>query len=123
MSERADEILEGAMRVIERDGWHQGSLYKSEALNFSELTSARRLRETAQAPVCAMGAMYRASSGSARFASNADYPAIQEAIDRLIGVVQGTYGHAVSIPFWNDHRDTTKEDVILHLKKALHDGD
>jgi hypothetical protein len=113
-----EEILEGAMQVIERDGWHQGSLCKSEGDN-NEVTE----QESATSPVCALGAVWRFATGHAvncfadPYTVNALRDAVYAAARKLEGLIQVRH-----IAPWNDNPATTKEDVLLLLKKAAHDG-
>lgn len=115
----SDELLAGAIEVIERDGWHQHDLYQPPPYEWTaeDARTLVRAREEAAktAPVCAMGALHRASSGSARCENPEDEEGYLEAIRRLSQVVDCS-----AIPDWNDARETTKEDVILGFKRALH---
>lgn len=105
-----EEILEGALDDIEQHGWNQGSLYEGVWDDPSHLP------ETASA--CALGAMMRATSGRADVVQHDHSEAFIEAARRLAESVK--LANRFGIPGWNDDKDTTKEDVILGFKRAIH---
>ncbi|KPI09907.1 hypothetical protein OV450_3398 [Actinobacteria bacterium OV450] len=90
--EQTRQILGEAIKVLERDGWHQGGLVAADGA------------------VCAMGAINRAATGSAH-----DYTM---AGALAVCTLQMSIGQQV--PQWNDDPSRTKEDVILAMKKAAH---
>ncbi|MFE6846547.1 hypothetical protein [Streptomyces sp. NPDC057686] len=96
------QILEDAIKVLERDGWHQGSLTAGNA----EQGGA----------VCAWGAMGRAATGNA-YCYNEN---VVEAADLLAHSLNLEGLPTSAIFTWNDAKERSKEDVILAMKKAAH---
>lgn len=128
-----DEIIEGAIGILEQDGWHQGDLYEwdpckemmkqvwaatNTGTTTTDLLGDARREAARTAPVCAMGALHRACNGMANAVGAENDAAINKAIERVDLIVRKEFGSA--IPDWNDRPDTTKEDVILTFKRALH---
>lgn len=100
------------MEVIERDGWHQGSLFEGKPTD---------KKAAAHSPVCALGSVYRALYGSC------DNESINSQLHKR-GVFHAAYDrlmdtcleiHGVTIPTFNDDPSTSKEDVLLLMKKAV----
>ena len=121
----ASEILSKAAEILERDGWHQGSYYKIPDKQWTPTSEMVEAAETA--PVCSMGALYRAVSGSASL-----HPTVKLAQDEWRANAKGL-GEATKrlakqigtdcIIDWNDEVGRSKEDVILAFKKAANSED
>ncbi|KPI09908.1 hypothetical protein OV450_3399 [Actinobacteria bacterium OV450] len=101
-----EQILDEAVHVIERDGWHQGRLTSGNA---------------STGPVCALGAITRAATGNAfNYTGEADAAAnrLGAHIVEACSIEDSSWWQ--NIPAWNDDPARTKEDVILALKQAAH---
>lgn len=102
------------MEVIERDGWHQGSLFEGKPTD---------KKAAAHSPVCALGSVYRALYGtcdSDGINSQLHKRGLWEvANNRLLDTCMEIYG--VTVPTFNDAPSTSKEDVLLLMKKAVTD--
>lgn len=139
-----DRVIDDAIEIIERDGWNQGSYavyddrpdpaVTDDDADYAHWQAARN------APVCAMGAIYRALTGSAYgYCIDGDGDADKESaheemtrvrnlvVERIVGVLTGVpgvgegYGLCMSdIINLNDNPATTKEDVLLMFKRARH---
>lgn len=128
------ELLGKAVEVIERDGWHQGSMYENSDETWPggaevEKRIARHQELGRTAPVCAMGAVYRAAVGTAYTAGVTGSPKTMNLIRQsfeLLGqaiVAQAGPDHRFyGIAGYNDDDRTTKEDVILAMKTAAAGG-
>jgi hypothetical protein len=127
MTVSPEEIIEGAIRGVERDGWYQGSYYPvplhdvHDRLTHSEHVTRSRLASRA-APACTLGHLSRSAFGHAFLnyaeggvrADNWDaWAAAKELVTGAAGVEEG------GIPRWNDDPQRTKEDIILTFKRAL----
>ena len=125
-----EEAIEAGIEIIERDGWHQGGLYDRSGC---AAESADEMRAAQEAPVCVMGALYRAVFGVASAdlvpgeRTNEKYQLFEEAFKRLGSSVAGMEllapnGRPVrSVPYFNDAVAKSKEDVLLMMKKAVCD--
>ncbi|PRH79362.1 hypothetical protein C6N75_09770 [Streptomyces solincola] len=122
------DILLKAAEIIQRDGWHQGSLFK-----VPEFTTVRRLSGRLAAthaagrtaPVCAMGALCRATFGTA-YADDIHVwpPALMDTYrDAVLALEREVSAPGNSVAHWNDQRERTAEDVILAFKRAAHASD
>ncbi|MFF8831330.1 hypothetical protein [Streptomyces sp. NPDC015131] len=125
-----DDLLRGAIEIIERDGWHQKDYHQHpdiidiagiEKPTMDDWRYQGWLAERT-APVCALGAINRARGGTATETAE-DSAAWDGAVKRLAAVVAGTRCHSeIVIPKWNDDPNTSKEDVLLAFKRALDDA-
>lgn len=126
-----EEAIEAGIEIIERDGWHQGGLYDQSGCAAG---SADEMKAAQEAPVCAMGALYRAVFGVAATGlvpveerTNEKHQLFEEAFERLGASVKGMElltpeGTPVwSVPYFNDAVAKSKEDVLLMMKKAVCD--
>lgn len=111
-----EDILEGAIEVIERDGWHQGNPYPVRGSTIADMEASKK------GPVCAIGAASRAYCGHANSgyvamsARRASLDAYREAVERMADALDGG-----SVAEFNDRPTTTKEDVVLMMKRAAHE--
>ncbi|MEU3052228.1 DUF6197 family protein [Streptomyces griseus] len=118
-----EEILLKAADVIQRDGWHQGALFEGS----NKAPTPQRDVAAREAPVCALGAISRATWGSCS-STGREYLASVVAAEAdatcllLKQVEASTAGRYPSIPMWNDAPERSAEDVILALKRAAADG-
>lgn len=76
--------------------------------------------------VCAIGSIYLGVGGTVELTGSGDhYVERTEDQDILVhrawDYLQARKPPHGSIPGFNDHEDTTKEDVILFMKEALHE--
>lgn len=113
-----EEVLLKAVDIIERDGWHQGAAFAGptpiDAPHDEYMKAART------APVCAMGAISRAVCGDASLTPHTPEARslYHQAAQLLAQNVPGNH-----IAWWNDQPSTTKEDVVLMMKRvANHDA-
>lgn len=119
---KPSEILESAAKVIERDGWHQGSYFKRS--NEEDLFAPAAPGENESAPCCQAGAISRAVFGVAwagpqRLVEPLQLGAVVTAMDYARQTVSGiTDGREGSPIAWNDEADRTKEDVVAMLRTA-----
>lgn len=121
----ANDILSTSIEIIQDPGnWTQGCLARNER---GEETSLQMNQDTNDIKsVCVIGALRLAANrlGSRWFQSEKDTP-YEEAANRLVNVPEiaqyKTDMHPIPIAKFNDLESTTHEDVILVLKKALHD--
>jgi hypothetical protein len=113
-----EQALEESINIIERDGWHQGSYFDGSQSTSSEKEWDEAART---APVCALGALSRAVFGYAMigaYPDNEDYVELSDVYFTAEKRLKDVVGRHV--PHFNDDKDTTKEDVILAIKKAAH---
>lgn len=82
----------------------------------SERGLAKRVFEDSDGSVCCMAALM-AAAGDPRYV-RPSYPLVSGAVNKLSWHLQVQS----SIIGWNDRPETTKEDVVLALKRAAHDG-
>ena len=122
------ELLGAAVEVIERDGWHQGSMYEHSNEDWvggaEQQLRHERLGKTA--PVCAMGAVYRAAVGTACGVVASVSVETQQLVKQALGLLslamcdqsaaEGRRNYGIAS--FNDDPRTTKEDVLLALKTA-----
>ncbi|MGW6255445.1 DUF6197 family protein [Streptomyces sp. NPDC055085] len=108
-----EELLLAAIDIIQRDGWHQGDLYKPPATWKANCWREACDEAARTAPTCAMGALFRAAHGTSRWV---------DLTDSALGAVSLLQGHLGTpmIPHWNDAPERTAEDVILAMKRAAH---
>ena len=124
----AQELLGAAVDIIERDGWHQGSLYEGsneEWVGGAE-QHGRHVELGKTAPVCAMGAVYRAAVGTAYVDSVIASFEMQQLVKQAMSLLtramcdqsaaagRRNYG----IASFNDDPRTSREDVVLAMKTA-----
>lgn len=129
------ELIEKGIEVIQRDGWHQGDLYKRagdgipKTICSDEFAEwAKRDREAAQtAPVCAIGSLYRAATGFAGscYTGDASKPSIDTLITQAANLLEESLRKTVPgesafahVAEFNDANTTTVEDVIQIMKEA-----
>jgi hypothetical protein len=102
---KASEVLEQALKVINADGWHQGSFTKD--------------KKSSNAPVCSLGALGRVLAiridGAVR-----QFDSEQENMFRLTAMLLEDQINFPTVHSWNDNRNTTIEDVNLVFKKAIY---
>lgn len=115
-----EEVLEGAVEILERDGWCQGELYVG-----SDLPRDDQWRQTnsESAPACAMGAIYRAAMGTSDsmfFQPHWEAGGANDLLSRVFRRMEKAIGDSRSIAAWNDDRERSKEDVILAMKEAAY---
>ncbi|GHG10304.1 DUF6197 family protein [Streptomyces hydrogenans] len=136
-----DDILDKALHILERDGWHQGGLAEYDTSNLDlnlddydpgEIDDEEEMdylhwQSMRNAPVCAVGALNRAATGEANGISRLltfDEAEVLRGViaqaSRRLYEAAGIDSGVSSIPEWNDSKDTTKEDVILAFKRAWH---
>lgn len=109
-----EEILSGAIEVIERDGWFQGNIFQyPDALGPEEYVEASK-----KAPVCSIGAIYRAAYGRCL---EINFTEAGEELCASVGVAMNKLKRTLGIDgiaHWNDDPARSKEDVILAMKQA-----
>jgi hypothetical protein len=121
------QLIAEGVEIIERDGWHQGNLYAGappRVLNWEKLDD-----EAARtAPVCMMGSLYRALLGTCDTGDDTlgdSHPVVRAAEKLSATIVNATADlvmEGTSVVSWyNDKSDTTKEDVLLMMKRAVHE--
>lgn len=128
-----EEVIDAAAGIIERDGWYQGDLFPT-GTGFLRDTGYQERARTA--PVCAMGAMYRAVYGVASRTAVLGADKLDQAKSQLFNAAHKKVHDTVvdmslvddglkvdSVPHFNDLATTTKEDVLLLLKRAAHGDD
>ncbi|MFD8117060.1 DUF6197 family protein [Streptomyces microflavus] len=114
---KAKELLTKAREILERDGWHQGSLenggYSDDPMHPDP---AHPYVEGLK--VCSVGALQRANSGSALHRGE-DLATFTRAYELLVhkGIGDG-FEEECGIAGWNDHPNRTQEDVLLAFKRA-----
>lgn len=122
-----DDILDEALHILERDGWHQGALVHSpytETAKTEDDWAYEHWQAMRNAPVCAIGALNRAHSGVAngvvRVENLEDLDPLREACEAAFYRLKRAAGLEWNddIPEWNDDENTTREDVILAFKRA-----
>ncbi|MFD8117055.1 DUF6197 family protein [Streptomyces microflavus] len=102
----ATELLGKALEVLERDGWYQGNY-----------CAGSPREDDSGKPVCALGALNRATFGNAWGARAGEACHSSEARERAHNRLFAAIGGA--IPTWNDDPGRTYEDVVLTFKKAM----
>lgn len=123
-----EEILTAGLAVIESDGWHKGGYHEPPGLPLEATSDDRRYwnwQARHNGPVCSIGGVYRAVSGDALGSYRIDEDAaVSEALQRLAVAYGGRPGDDTidAIANANDDDDTTKEDVVLAFKRAIHGG-
>lgn len=110
------ELLDKAIEILQKDGWYQGALVDYAGA----VTSGEASR---MAPVCALGALNRASSGMAEHCLPQDAQAYNDAAEALMSVIADAEGFRGSypenpIPEFNDAVGRSVEDVLLAFKHA-----
>lgn len=123
-----EELIEKGIEIIERDGWHQGDLYDRPSWvkgDTMEAYGTRVSKAARTAPVCGIGSLYRAALGTcatkdvADLERNANGTVLGEAVRMLHQqVVDNGFNNGFGA--FNDQPTTTKEDVVLTMKKAAH---
>lgn len=122
-----NELVLKGIEVIERDGWHQGGMFReprATAYDSSEEWEVDCSVAARTAPVCVVGSLYRALYGTCRAEDietgvrnrNTDLLALAHF---LISAELG--GRAFEVPHFNDNPSTSLEDVILVMKRAAAD--
>lgn len=124
-----ENLISEGIKVIERDGWYQGDLYEGAFPGASRT-----------APVCAMGSLWRALIGTCNVDELAELSpewreqrkvycdAVAAAAEKLRATILDATGSdwakgisLGSVAGFNDDPDTTKEDVLLMMKRAAHE--
>ena len=122
MAETPEQVLSAAAEIIERDGWHQGDFHQPPRYDTDNYLEADAQAEL-HAPVCALGAINRATTGNAADSGAIDsevHALNYQARCMLAAVVDA--GTPYIIPRWNDDPTRTAEDVLLALKRAANGG-
>lgn len=100
-----EENLLAAAEYISENGHIKGYFYPKKEDGSSFTTEEARAQKL---PACAIGAIYITSGDRHGYVA---FEAGQK-LSRYLG--------QLVVPVWNDHKDTTAEDVILALKGAAH---
>jgi len=114
----SDEVLQGAIDLLQDpERWCKKHIARSSfGMPAGDISTMGVIRST-----CLVGAIRLAARPDHLFQS---LPASNEAADRLRMVPEVAafdIGHGCPIPLFNDDPNTTHEDVLLVLKKALYD--
>lgn len=125
-----EEALLKAVEILERDGWIQGEYFEQADDLEAEGTTEALVNAARTAPVCSMGAIYRAVFGQAAviLTGKGDTDAqwysreLRELAYQADALLR-TQTEGDGVITWNDASGRTKEDVILAFKKAAnHDS-
>src|SRR5688500_1996049 len=111
---KPSEVLDAAANIVIRDGWNQGTYYRTENPEWNE-------EEAKSAPCCQAGAVNRAALGYAWGPMGAIDQRGLEARDKadsyMREYVSSELGQGSPIA-WNDCPTTTADDVIAALRGA-----
>jgi len=110
------ELLKAASEYMAENGHIKRASFKY-GVPVKDITDAQEMRAKG-VPSCALGSIEGAWW---RRGGCDSYMAMSEATNIMTDWVRGNTGFT-NIPSWNDHPDTTAEDVILALKRAA-EGD
>lgn len=104
MSEPARKVLAEAGKYIAENGHHKGSMYSED--------------EVPDPPACAIGAIHKVAG----FGTRGHYytGAVALLTEELCGSQDNPWDGS-AIAQWNDHPNTSAEDVILTLKRLGHE--
>lgn len=132
------EVLAKGIEILERDGWHQGALYRSPEpgpvpphLSEGKVDAHREvireyyeadIRAAKTAPVCGVGAVYRAVYGTCKSSQMEVSDKSMELFEQAMKLLNRQMPEGGGIPAWNDDPARTVEDVILTFKQASHGG-
>ncbi len=130
------EVLEKGIEILERDGWHQGALYRTpepgrlgphrpEVKVDAHREAVREYHEAdivaaETAPVCAMGAVYRAVYGTCKSSRMKSSVKSLKLFEGAMKLLNRSLPEGGNMPAWNDDPARTAEDVILAFKVAAH---
>lgn len=117
MEPSARDIINRAREILERDGWCQGSAHKDDGTHCTMGALSIAADELQADPaVTTLEGQWCPVRGSELYMEAARLVSGQLGEGYPKGAGSG------AVPVWNDLDTTTLEDVMLVLKKAVHDN-
>lgn len=110
MNESTRLLIEAKRLLEEEVEWCQGTLYKYD-------------EEDNITAVCAVGALSKAFNVEHGYLDPLSDSNYVEARRRLGCAVINLNPTALTIPLFNDDRNTTKEDILMAFKQAIHEAE